>query len=49
VLNWLRERIHAKGRTLPASQLIEAATGEAPSAGPLLDYLEAKFGELYDL
>ena len=49
ILAWLRERIHEKGRLLPATQLIEAATGEAPSAEPLLDYLEAKFGALYDL
>ena len=49
ILNWLRERIHVKGRLLSAPQLIEAATGEAPTAEPLLDYLEAKFGALYDL
>ena len=49
VLQWLRKRIHEKGRTLPAPKLIEKATGEAPSAAPLLDYLEAKFGDLYDL
>ena len=49
VLQWLRKRIHEKGRTMPAPKLIEKATGEAPSAKPLLDYLEAKFGDLYDL
>ncbi len=27
--------------------VIERATGEAPSEGPLLDYLEAKFGAIY--
>ncbi len=49
VLDWLRERIHRKGRIHEAPALIEAATGEAPSAEPLLAYLEAKFGALYDL
>lgn len=49
VLDWLRERIHHKGRVLSAPQLIEQATGEAPTAAPLIDYLEAKFGALYDL
>jgi carboxypeptidase Taq len=49
ILNWLRERIHVKGRLLPAPQLIEEVTSEAPSAEPLLGYLEAKFGALYDL
>lgn len=49
ILDWLRARIHAQGRLLPAPALIEAATGEPPSAAPLLDYLEAKFGALYGL
>ena len=49
ILRWLRKRIHARGRLLSAPALIEEATGEAPSAAPLLDYLEAKFGALYDL
>lgn len=49
ILAWLREKIHAKGRLLPAPALIAEATGEEPSAEPLLDYLEAKFGALYDL
>ncbi len=49
ILDWLRDRIHAKGRVLPAPQMIEQATGEAPTATPLIDYLEAKFTALYDL
>lgn len=49
ILRWLRKRIHARGRILSAPALIEEATGEAPSAEPLLAYLEAKFGALYDL
>jgi carboxypeptidase Taq len=49
ILKWLRKRIHENGRLLSAPALIEQATGAAPTAGPLLDYLEAKFGALYDL
>ena len=29
------------------ADLIEVATGTAPSEAPLLDYLDAKFGEIY--
>ena len=49
ILDWLRKNIHQEGRLYPAPELIERATGEAPSAEPLLDYLEAKFSALYDL
>ena len=49
ILEWMREKIHVKGRLLPAPALIEQATGEKPSAAPLLDYLETKFGALYGL
>ena len=49
ILDWMREQIHARGRLLPAPALIEEATGAAPNADPLLDYLKAKFGALYDL
>ena len=47
--NWLRERIHRHGGLMPQTALIEAATGETPSEAPLLDYLDAKFGDIYDL
>ena len=49
ILRWLRRKVHSKGRMLSAPALIEEATGEPPSAEPLLAYLEAKFGELYGL
>ena len=49
ILDWMREKIHVRGRVLPAPQLIEAATGEKPTAAPLISYLEAKFGALYDV
>lgn len=49
VLQWLRRNIHQQGRLLPAPQLIEQATGNAPSATPLVNYLNEKFTALYDL
>lgn len=49
ILLWMREHIHRKGRLLPASELIEDATGKPPSAAPLIDYLKAKYTTLYEL
>lgn len=49
ILDWMRDKVHARGRMLRAPALIEEATGAPPSAAPLLDYLEAKFGALYGL
>jgi carboxypeptidase Taq len=49
LLGWLRSNIHRQGRIHPASQLVELATGQPPNAQYFLDYLEDKFGELYDL
>lgn len=45
--NWLREKIHRHGGLYEPRDLMMRATGEAPSEGPLLDYLDAKFGEIY--
>jgi carboxypeptidase Taq len=47
--DWLRRRIHAPGRTYPAAELIRRATGKPPSPRAFVDYVEAKYGELYDL
>ncbi|MEW6754490.1 MAG: carboxypeptidase M32 [Candidatus Latescibacterota bacterium] len=46
---WLNERIHRHGRRLTAAQLVQAVTGEPLQAEVFLDYLEAKFGEVYGL
>lgn len=46
---WLREKVQRHGALRPPEDTIREATGEAPSVEPLLDYLEAKFGALYDL
>lgn len=46
---WLREKLQRHGGLMEPRDLIEAATGEAPSEIPLLAYLEDKFGQLYRL
>lgn len=49
LLGWLREHIHRPGRRYLPTELIERATGKAPSAAPYLRYLRKKYGELYRL
>jgi carboxypeptidase Taq len=49
LLGWLRKRVHRHGSRYPAARLIERATGAPPSPGPLLAFLERKYGELYGL
>ncbi|CUH40883.1 Thermostable carboxypeptidase 1 [Jannaschia seosinensis] len=44
---WMRNNVHQFGALRRPADTIAHATGAAPSAGPLLDYLEAKFGDLY--
>ena len=46
---WLRERVQRHGGLMTPQEVITQACGHAPSAGPLLDYIEAKFGALYGL
>ena len=45
--DWLREHVQRHGAVYEPRELIERASGAAVSEGPLLDYLEAKFGALY--
>ncbi|MFM2354893.1 MAG: hypothetical protein RLZZ528_629 [Pseudomonadota bacterium] len=47
--DWLRDAVQRHGGLMPPEQVITQACGTAPDEGPLLDYLEAKFGELYRL
>ena len=46
---WLRENIQQHGALYTPKDLMTRATGAAPSEGPLLDYLEAKFSDIYGL
>jgi carboxypeptidase Taq len=49
MLEWLGGKIHAKGSLLSPSELIEQATGSAPSPDAYLKYVEEKYSRLYGL
>ncbi len=44
---WLRENLQRHGGLREPATTIQAACGFAPDEGPLLDYLEAKFRDIY--
>ncbi|AHM05029.1 Thermostable carboxypeptidase 1 [Roseibacterium elongatum DSM 19469] len=46
---WLRERLQRHGGLRTPRETIMEATGAEISEAPLLDYLDAKFGAIYDL
>ena len=46
---WLNDKVHRRGSRLRASELVEEVTGEKLSADYFTNYLEAKFGALYNL
>ena len=46
---WLKENVQRYGGLYKPREVIEKATGAAPSEAPLLSYVEAKFGALYNL
>jgi carboxypeptidase Taq len=46
---WLRENVQRHGGLRKPRETIAAACGFEPTEGPLLDYLEAKFRDLYRL
>lgn len=46
---WLRSNLQTHGGLYEPREVIERAAGQAPSEKPLLDYLRAKFSDLYDL
>ena len=46
---WMRERLQRHGGLREPRQTVAHACGFEPDAGPLLDYLEAKFSGLYRL
>ena len=48
-LDWLRENIHKHARVYSARELCTRVTGRSLSSKYLLDYLEEKFGEIYEL
>jgi len=46
---WLNENIHSHGRRYRAEKLAEVVTGQPLTPKPLMDYLKAKYTELYKL
>jgi carboxypeptidase Taq len=47
--DWLRERIYRHGGKLEPKEMIQRVVGGPLDTGPLLEQLEAKFGEIYGL
>lgn len=48
-LGWLGQNIHRHGSLYEPRETITRAVGHAPTAAPLLAYLNQKFGEIYKL
>ncbi len=46
---WLRVNVHRPGRTYSATDLLRRVTGARLQVKPFVDYIEEKYGELYDL
>ena len=46
---WLRDNVQRHGGLYAPREVIGMACGAAPTAGPLLDYIEEKFSDLYQL
>lgn len=49
LLNWMREHVHAHGKKFTAGELLEREIGTGLDAQPLLDYLKAKYTDVYKL
>lgn len=47
--SWLSERIHSQGARYLPSELVQHVTGRKLDVKPFLDYLQTKYGELYEL
>ncbi|SCA62442.1 Thermostable carboxypeptidase 1 [Chlamydiales bacterium SCGC AG-110-P3] len=49
VLDWLRKNIHQHGRRYNGTELVEKVSGRPFTAKPYLEYLQQKYGAIYDL
>ena len=45
--NWLKDNIHIHGQKYRANKLAEKVTGKGISYMPLMDYMNAKYSEIY--
>ena len=46
---WLKERIHIHGKKFTPTELVRRVTGSELSARPFVEYVKAKYGEIYGL
>ena len=49
VLDWLRKHVHRAGSLYEPADLMQRASGQPVSVEPLLDYLETKYSEMFNL
>lgn len=49
ILQWLQERIYRHGSKYEPQELVQRVTGSPIQARPYLDYLDRKYGEIYQL
>jgi len=49
IKNWLNEKIHRQGRLYSPQELVQRVTGEALNPDYFVDYLNRKYGEVYNL
>jgi carboxypeptidase Taq len=49
LLGWMRERIHARGAQDTPAELVQRVTGGPMRTEPFLQYVKAKYGELYGI
>jgi len=47
--NWLQERIHVHGKKFTPAELVKRVTGSELSARPFVEYVKAKYGDIYGL
>lgn len=49
ILLWLRKNIHSYGSTYTAEEICKKITGKSLEPAPFLEYVNGKFGTVYDL
>ncbi|MDQ6692431.1 MAG: carboxypeptidase M32 [Candidatus Dormibacteraeota bacterium] len=49
LLGWLRHHVHIHGRKFTPAELLMRVTGRELEARPWIEYVQAKFGELYGI
>lgn len=49
LLGWLRQKIHSRGQCYTAAELVQDITGKPLSHRPFMEYLQTKYGALYEI